>query len=163
MDTSQLNELMRITLQSMKEISSITLQCAVTPLPGRADLPFSALVGSYVSLVGKVYVLQLGICSNENGLKAIAGMMMGMKPAESGALTEDELADAIGEIGNILCGSVKKKLASKDASLQIGIPILVRGQVEVSSSIQSMDSDVSVGEVPVRMVVLLGSEPSGEK
>ena len=162
MDDSQLNELMQITLRSMKEISSISLQSEVTPLSGRADLPLAVLVGAYVSLVGKEYVLQLGICSNDHGLKTIAGLMMGMTPEERAALTEDELADAIGEIGNMLCGSVKKKLASKDPTLQIGIPILVRGQVEVSSSIQSAEADVSIGDVPIRLVVLKGSKPAGQ-
>ena len=58
--------------------------------------------------------------------KVIAVNMLGLDPSDD--ISDEEICDAIGEITNMVMGSVKSRAADETGDLQVSIPIVVRGQ-----------------------------------
>ena len=80
----------------------------------------------------------MGIITFQNGLKgcltiycnqlcagAIARNMLGMDPEED--IEDNEVKDAIGEVTNMVMGSVKARIQDSGNNLQVSIPTIVRG------------------------------------
>ena len=58
--------------------------------------------------------------------KIVAANMLGLEPSDE--MSDDEIGDAIGEITNMVMGSVKARATSEAGELQVSIPTVVRGQ-----------------------------------
>lgn len=68
----------------------------------------------------------LAICSSIACAKAIARNMLGLTEAEE--LSEAEITDAIGEVTNMVMGSVKSRIQDRAGNLNVSIPTVIRGQ-----------------------------------
>ncbi|UCC98416.1 MAG: chemotaxis protein CheX [Phycisphaerales bacterium] len=68
----------------------------------------------------------LGICCSVSCAKAIAQNMLGLTKAEE--LDEAEITDAIGEVANMVMGSVKSRIQETVGNLNVSIPTVVRGR-----------------------------------
>ncbi len=69
----------------------------------------------------------LGICCSVPCAKGIAQNMLGMTEADE--LGEAEITDAIGEVANMLLGSVKSRIQERVGNLNVSIPTVVRGRL----------------------------------
>jgi chemotaxis protein CheX len=58
--------------------------------------------------------------------KTIAANMLGMDPTEE--ISQMEICDAIGEVSNMILGSVKSRIQESAGELQVSIPTVVSGQ-----------------------------------
>lgn len=81
----------------------------------------------------------MGVITFQNGLKgcltiycnmscarSVASNMLGLEPGED--IEADDIKDAIGEVTNMVMGSVKSRIQEGGDSLQVSIPTIVRGQ-----------------------------------
>lgn len=68
----------------------------------------------------------LTICCNVTCARIIAANMVGMDPSEE--ISEEEVCDAIGEVTNMVMGSVKSRIQDNTGELQVSIPTVVLGQ-----------------------------------
>ena len=68
----------------------------------------------------------LAICCSALCAKAIAQNMLGMTPAEE--LNETEITDAIGEVANMVMGTVKSRIQETVGGLNVSIPTVVKGR-----------------------------------
>ncbi len=68
----------------------------------------------------------LGICCSTSCAQAIAINMLGIDTADE--LTEEDTYDAIGEIANMVMGSIKSRLLEKVDNLEVSIPFVVSGR-----------------------------------
>lgn len=68
----------------------------------------------------------LGICCSIPCAQAIAINMLGIDTADE--LTEEDTYDAIGEIANMVMGSIKSRLLEKVDNLEVSIPFVVSGR-----------------------------------
>ena len=68
----------------------------------------------------------LTICCGLPCAKTIAANMLGMEPGEE--ISEPEICDAIGEIVNMVIGSVKARIQDSIGTIQVSIPTVVTGQ-----------------------------------
>lgn len=68
----------------------------------------------------------LTICCNVPCARTIAANMIGMDPSEE--ISEEEVCDAIGEVTNMVMGSVKSRIQDNTGELQVSIPTVVVGQ-----------------------------------
>jgi chemotaxis protein CheX len=73
--------------------------------------------------------------------KVIAVNMLGLDPDEE--ISDAEVCDAIGEITNMVMGSVKSRAATETGELQVSIPTVVRGQ-NLANSLGERASNVVV-------------------
>lgn len=68
----------------------------------------------------------VSICCNMQCAKTIAANMLGLDNPQE--LSEEEICDAIGEITNMIMGSVKARLIETVGDLEVSIPSVVSGR-----------------------------------
>lgn len=73
--------------------------------------------------------------------RVVAANMLGLDASEE--IADEEVCDAIGEITNMVMGSVKSRAATETGELQVSIPTVVRGQ-DLANSLGEGASSVVV-------------------
>lgn len=68
----------------------------------------------------------LGICCSVPCASAIAKNMLGLTEADT--LGEAEITDAMGEVANMVMGSLKSRIQEAVGTVNVSIPTVVRGQ-----------------------------------
>lgn len=66
------------------------------------------------------------LCANNDCAYTVAANMLGMDSPEG--LTEEEVCDAVGEVVNMVMGSIKSRLPEQDNMIEVSIPSVVRGK-----------------------------------
>ena len=73
----------------------------------------------------------LGICCGIDSAKAIAANMLGLEPDDD--IGTEDICDAIGEVANMVMGSVKTRLLEQVEDIQVSIPSVVKGHELINS------------------------------
>ena len=107
---------------------------------------------AYIALVGEKTSLQLGIGISKKNSMLLARALMGIKSDEPD-LEEDEVADAISEVVNILGGQVKN-IMSKQATVNLGLPMFMQGKMFIKDSIDIKIAKVKLGNILIFVLVL---------
>lgn len=68
----------------------------------------------------------LAICCGVACAKTIAANMLGIDPDEQ--LSEEDVRDAIGEVTNMVMGSVKSRIQESIGNIDVSIPLVVSGR-----------------------------------
>lgn len=68
----------------------------------------------------------LAVCVSLSCAERIAKNMLGMEPEESLAI--DETCDAIGEVANMVMGSIKTRLQDTYPTIEVSIPSVITGR-----------------------------------
>ncbi len=68
----------------------------------------------------------LTICCGTDCAKAIAANMLGMEPDEQ--VSDEDVCDAIGEVTNMVMGSLKSRIQDNFSKIDVSIPTVVSGQ-----------------------------------
>jgi chemotaxis protein CheX len=140
-------------VEATRTLASTTLGLEVTP---DADGPAprgSPAEGSYVALVGEGTSLQIGLSASPDGCQRLSRAFLAM-PEEEGDLPEGDVADALGEMANILAGDVKRRMAERDPALKLGLPIVVRGRVQATERMETAVAALRIGDVQAEALVL---------
>ena len=91
--------------------------------PEDADLSNVTLLGS-ITFKGDMEGC-LGVCCDETCARTIAANMLGMDGDEVG---EEDVSDAMGEIANMVMGSVKSRIQDDVGAIEVSIPSVVQGR-----------------------------------
>ena len=105
---------------AIQEVFEIMLRCQVTTAAQSEPRPkgeFTAIVGLAGALCGV-----LTICCDTKTAHRIAQAMLG-----DAAEPEDQVADALGEICNMVTGNFKNKLAGTDERCMLSVPSVITG------------------------------------
>ncbi len=147
-----IDEWMSAVVSSAEELATVALGFDGASLVGRrGDMP-TDLTSAVVALVSDTASVQLGFAATENGCKSLARALLCMDPGEE--LPAEDVADAVGEVVNIIAGQVKRVIGTQDATVKIGLPLVVHGKFETSDSVEAAFADLNVGPVPVTVMVL---------
>lgn len=73
----------------------------------------------------------LAICCGNSCAEAIAMNMLGLEPDDD--LATEDVCDAIGEVANMVMGSVKSRLLEVVEDIQVSIPSVVKGRELINS------------------------------
>ena len=121
-DLLSLNE---VLLESAKEIfeTMVFMDLAETTEEDH-DIEGCALLGT-ITFKGALEGC-LAFCCSTPCAQAIAINMLGLDTTEE--IAEEDICDAIGEIANMVMGSVKKRLAESAGNLEVSIPSVVSGR-----------------------------------
>jgi len=88
-----------------------------------------SLIGAHIPLVGDGSAYDLALVSSPEGCKALARAILCMAP--DAPVRDAEVADAIGEIVNMLGGGVKRRMSGAGAAdLLLGLPIFMHGYIQ---------------------------------
>jgi chemotaxis protein CheX len=81
------------------------------------------------------------ICSGMECAKSVALNMLGMEPDSQ--ISEDEIYDAMGEVTNMVMGSIKKRIRECFGEVQVSIPTVISGR-EIRNSLGEPATKVQV-------------------
>jgi chemotaxis protein CheX len=132
-----------ILLASAKEVFETMIFMDISDVSeSDSKLEGETLLGSITFMNGVKGCLT--ICSDMDCAKTIALNMLGMEP--DSAISKEEICDAIGEVTNMVMGSVKKRIRECLGDVQVSIPTVVVGR----------EMENSLGECSTKVHVKLG-------
>lgn len=103
-----------------REVFELMLGCELQPFT--PDTPQPLEVTSMVGLAGELCGV-LSVCCSRESAVVMASKMLGVEPAKIG----DELADALGEIANMVAGNFKNKVSGLGDGCMLSVPTVVIG------------------------------------
>jgi len=113
----------------------------------------ASLSGAYIALVGDNLNLQVGLTSSAGGCQTLAKALLGMEPDDDD-LPESDVADAVGEIVNMIGGGAKRIMSEGDSSLKLGLPLFINGRILETDHLEAAASAVRIGTTDARLLVL---------
>lgn len=148
-------------IEWMKHLADATEELATTML-GMVECPIieekvildqDVLSQSFVALVGDDTMVNLGITVKENDAQGVAKALFAMEP-EDEDLPPEDVVDALGEIINIVAGSVKTRVHDSLPALKLGLPMVTKGTILPGSKSQSNAIKVRLGAQDLILVVV---------
>jgi len=154
--------LSEVLLDGAKEVFETMVFMSLEPcLEDDRDIEGRALMGTITfqnDLEGC-----LAICCGMPCARAVAAGMLGLEPDEQ--IDETDVCDAVGEITNMIMGTVKSRLQDVAGDLQVSIPSVVRGR-ELTNSLgdgaRKISIKVSIEDEHVALLSLLYRDNSGK-
>lgn len=89
-----------------------------------------SMIGAHIPMVGGGQAFDLALVSSPEGCQALSRAILGQP--DTAQLRDAEVADAVGEIVNMLGGTVKRRLSGLGAELVLGLPLFLHGYIEPS-------------------------------
>lgn len=118
-------ELSEVLLASVKEVFETMIFMDISEVSeSDCKLEGQTLLGSITFTNGTKGCMTL--CSDIDCSKTIALNMLGMEPDSQ--ISQDEICDAIGEVTNMVMGSVKKRTRAIFGDVQVSIPTIISGR-----------------------------------
>jgi hypothetical protein len=139
-------------LDATTEVASQALGFEAVVPSGQPGAAFDSPYGAYVPLTSGEDVLQLGLVAERAGCETISRALLCMAPDDAFS-AESDIADAVGEIANMVAGGVKKRMDDRVPGILLGLPLFVSGGVEPHGADRSV-SEVRIGDVRAQVVVL---------
>lgn len=110
------------------------------------------LQGAHIALVGATYAVHLGVLSTARDTQRMAQAML---EAEE-ELPQEDVADAMGEIANILAGGLKGAMLDVDEELKLGLPVYVAGRFDPPTSAANQTLRFVMGNIELTIIVSVG-------
>lgn len=141
------------------DIASRALGWEAEVRSGETGAPFDAPFGAYVPLSSSDSVVQLGIVAELSDCAVMSRALLGMGPDE-GFAAESDVADAVGEIANMLAGATKTRLSDVVQDIVLGLPLCVKGTIE-TQALEHVSTELAFG--PIRARLMLLRSPGGPR
>ena len=145
-------------VKGMKDVALESLMCSEFEIVDQVEKnkePF----GAWLSIKAGDEPLHIGILSSKDGCNSMTRSLLFMEPDEDDPSHED-MADAVGEIVNIIAGIMQRDLAGNVPEIQLGLPIFVAGEVVRHSAQEAANSDVMFDGTSAKVVVLRAQKGS---
>ena len=124
------------------------------PLPPRlsALLPLTALAGAYIPLSAGLESITVAWVAGEVGCRALAGALLGIGADEE--LPSSDVADAVGEVVNMLAGGVKSRMLPQVTPIGLGLPMFLHGWIEPGERLEIAARRIQVDRFETVVLVL---------
>jgi hypothetical protein len=113
----------------------------------------SAMIGAHIPLIGGGQAFDLALVASGDGCQALSRAILGASIGT--ALRDAEVADAVGEIVNMLAGSVKRRMAGLGAELELGLPLFLHGYIQPTDRLAVLTLPTRFGTIET-MVLIAG-------
>jgi CheY-specific phosphatase CheX len=123
----------------------------------RTDRLPSGLTTACVALVGERTMIQLGVSVSEEEAGLVAAAMLGLEEGDD-ALTNEDVADALGEVANVFAGGLKIRMEGRAPQTAIGLPIVLHGRIDVPAGTETRVAVVRWGPVEAKLFLLRKGE-----
>lgn len=143
--------LVRTTGDVARQALSIPTGCDLVGEIERLSLQTS---GAYLALISPEVQLQIGIAAAREDCTRLAGALM-MMDADDPELTESVVADAFGELVNILGGALKTEMEPRYTALTLGLPTMIHGHITANERQELQVTRVDLGETEAYLIVLM--------
>jgi hypothetical protein len=113
-----------------------------------------SLIGAHIPLVGDHGSYDLALVASPESCKALSRAILCMAP--DAPVRDAEVADAIGEIVNMLGGGVKRRMSGSGAiDLLLGLPIFLHGYIQPTERMTVTCLPTKLGTIET-MVLIAG-------
>lgn len=137
--------------QATTELASGTLRFDTSSASPSSKKSAEPRPGAYIALLGKTDSMHLGISATTEGCRAIARGLMSMRTESQ--LSDQDVMDGVSEVINILAGKVKSKMINRDASLRLGLPMFIVGEIRATEQMEQASANVRMGPVDCKLTV----------
>jgi len=114
------------------------------------------MIGAHIPLIGGGQAFDLALVASPEGCQALSRAILCM--TDKAPLRDAEVADAVGEIVNMLAGSVKRRISGHGAELVLGLPIFLHGYIEPTDRLTVITLPTRLG--PIETMVLIAGQRS---
>lgn len=142
-----------VALHCTQQLATDLLGVAQCSVVGPVSAHLSEAHGAYVSLTGESATVNLGLFSDSAGARHLARALLQMEE-EDEELEDGDVDDAVGELANVLGGSIKGQLTDA-ASSKLGLPVSLRGQDHKQTSDDAAAVALRFDDISVLLVVEL--------
>lgn len=111
--------------------------------------------GAVVGLVSEENSVQIFLVASREGAEVLGKGLLGFEADEE--IEMGDLADAMGEIVNIVVGVVKTAVNDEDSSLNLTLPSFVEGRLEPLGGQVVTHQIVMMGPVETKVLVINGN------
>ena len=111
----------------------------------------TSMIGAHIPLVGSGRAYDVALVASAEGCQALARAILCKGSGQ--AISDAEVADAIGEIVNMLAGSMKRRLSGLAADLTLGLPIFIHGYLQPSERLSVLALPTRFGAVDTVVLV----------
>jgi hypothetical protein len=113
----------------------------------------TAMIGAHIPLVGSGSgrSFDLALVASADDCQALSRAILCMGPGP--ALRDAEVADAVGEIVNMLAGSMKRGLSGLGADLALGLPIFIHGYLQPTDRLSVIAFPIRLGKIDTIVLV----------
>jgi chemotaxis phosphatase CheX-like protein len=137
-----------------KEIAAYALSLPSATVGDPVGLEHAvAMIGAHIPLVGGGQAFDLALVSSPTGCQALSRAILGLP--DTAPLRDAEVADAVGEIVNMLGGTVKRRLAGIGAELVLGLPLFLHGYIQPTDRLMVLVLPTRFGAIET-MVLIAG-------
>ena len=113
-------------IESASEVFETMMFMALEKIsPEEAEMAEDTLLSS-ITFTGALEGC-LAICCASQDAKLIAANMLGMEPEDD--ISMEDICDAMGEVSNMVLGSIKKRIADAVGEILVSIPCTVSGKM----------------------------------
>lgn len=117
--------------------------------------------GTMIGLVSDDNAVQMMLVATKPGAEILARALLGFEPDEE--IEPGDLADAIGEIINIVAGMVKTELNDQDRDLNLTLPTFVDGTVTPITGQTVSYQIIEMGPVQTKVLIVNGNRVAKRK
>ncbi len=152
-------ELLEVLVGSAHELATVVLGFENSSVIGPRDSYPEETHAAFISLDydnGSIYV---AIAADTESLRQLSRALFAMEDEEED-LPEEDIADAIGEIANILSGKVKHHLDKYNIAPSTSMPNFVPGLIEIGDNVDIALVDVQLGQIPVTLFISISATSS---
>ncbi|HET9772488.1 MAG TPA: chemotaxis protein CheX [Acidimicrobiia bacterium] len=127
-------------------------------LLGWHDVPPTGMAGAYIPLLAEDQTVQLAMLASPAGCGDLSRLLLGMEPGED--VSDADVADAVGELVNIVAGGVKQRMQDVAGGLRLGLPVFINGYVQPTRQLEVSLASARIGSVEAHLMALRSILPS---
>lgn len=129
-DVIPLHEWADATSGSMEEFAIGALGLETFTISASEAIADAADCGGYIPLLTESESVQIGLATDLESCRRLSRLLLALEEEEPDPPLS-EVRDAIGEIANIVAGSIKTRIASRQRGIEIklGLPFFVHGRI----------------------------------
>ena len=135
-----------------REVATYALSMSGATIRDPVGLDATAtMIGAHIPLVGAGQAFDLALVATPDGCQALSRAILQIGPGP--ALPAADVADAVGEIVNMLAGSMKRKLSGFGADLTLGLPIFIHGYMQPTNRLSVIAFPTLFGTIPTIVLI----------
>jgi hypothetical protein len=135
-----------------RELASYALSLPSATVGDPVDLSrATAMIGAHIPLIGGGQAFDLALVASPDGCQALSRAILGI--TDGAALRDAQVADAIGEIVNMLGGTLKRRIAGQGPELELGLPIFLHGYIQPTDRLSVLALPTQLGTIETIVLI----------
>lgn len=158
MSELSLEQWLDVAVEATTETANKALACDSVAVAKPNRGPHLAPAGAYVPIISQKERILIGLVASEDGCMSLARSLLCMETDEADP-EEQDIADAIQEIVNIVAGVVQRRAANQVGTVELGLPMFVVGKMRRASNEALAFAEMQFDQVSADLVLLRQTPP----